>query len=109
MLAKTSYHTMAVNIISGALERGAILQNDSGAAYGGKSDSKPDGRSFYHAMRKVFKGHDGSEECKTEYEGSSVKEAAVKLIEICGLFDAMGLGIKWYRENANERQPTFDA
>jgi hypothetical protein len=105
MLARTTYHIMAVNLIERALEKGAMLQNNVGAAYGGKAEGKP----FYHAIRKLFKGHDGKEECKTEYEGVSAKAAAEKLTEICGPFEAIGLAVKWYREHPNEPQPTFNS
>lgn len=103
MLGRNTYHIMAVQTIEGVLLKGGTLQNDRGAAYGGKAEG--DTKPFYHALRKVFKGHDGQEECKTEYEGDSAKDAAEKLTEICGVFEAIGLAVKWYREHPNERKP----
>ena len=78
------------------MQRGARLQNERCLVYGAQD---ADGEWFYHTMRVMFKGHDGKEELKTEYEGSKAREAAESLIKIVGSFDAIGLAVRWYRNN----------
>jgi hypothetical protein len=98
MVSNTSYNTMALNTIEGALLKGARLQDARCLVYGAQD---ADGKWFYHSMRKVFKGHDGKEECKTEYEGDKARDAAESIVKIVGVWDAIGLAVKWYRDKDN--------
>ena len=89
---------MAISAVENAIKRGLVLQNKSVIIYSGKDD---DGKTFYHTLHKIFKDTKGNEECKTEYEGHSSEEAAKKLIEIIGMFDAMVL-VREHIKNAQQ-------
>lgn len=90
MLGTPGYITMSIQVVEGALLKGAILQNESALIY----SQKEKGKSFFRTIKKNIG------DPQMVYEGLASKEAVEKFVYLCGPFNAIGMALKWYRTNS---------